>query len=133
MIVADTDLIAAFWIKTTRTDDALEVRRRDPDWVAPVLWRSEFRSVLRQYMQAGYVSYADAVAISEKAERDMSGKEYAVGTSAVLKFVDRTGHSSYDCEFVALAEALAVPLVTGDRKIAKLFPTVAVAIEDFVP
>jgi len=131
MIVVDTDVIAAFWIKSIRTPGALKVRRQDPDWVAPLLWRSEFRSVLRQYVVAGHMGYADAVWIAEKAERTMRGKEYMVKTSAVLKLVERTGHSSYDCEYVALAEAERLRLVTGDRNIARLFSDVAVLLEDF--
>jgi len=132
MIVVDADVIAAFWIKTARTPFAIKVRRRDPDWIAPVLWRSEFRSILRQYMVAGHMGYSDAVWIAEKAERTMRGKEYAVEPDSVLKLVERTGHSSYDCEYVTLAEAQKLPLVTGNRKLARLFPDVAVLLEDFV-
>ena len=132
MIVVDTDVIASFWIKSTRTHAALRVRRRDADWIAPVLWRSEFRSVLRQYILAGHIGYADAVWIAEKAETTMRGKEYTVGTDAVLKLVEQSHHSSYDCEYVALAEAEGLRLVTGDRTVARLFPRVAILLEVFV-
>ncbi|MFV1979600.1 MAG: type II toxin-antitoxin system VapC family toxin [Rhodothermia bacterium] len=131
MIVVDADVIAAFWIKTTRTPCAIEARRRDPDWVAPVLWRSEFRSILRQYLVADHMTHSDAVWIAEKAERTMRGKEYAVESASVLKLVGRTSHSSYDREYVALAEDLGLSLVTGDRKLARLFPNVAILLEDF--
>ncbi|HUF10543.1 MAG TPA: type II toxin-antitoxin system VapC family toxin [Rhodothermales bacterium] len=131
MIVVDTDVIAAFWIRGPRTPAALGARRRDPDWAAPVLWRSEFRSVLRQYMLAGHIGYSDAVWIADKAEASMRGKEYTVATASVLKLVERTGHSSYDCEFVALADAMGLHLVTGDGKIARVFPDVAVSLEEF--
>ena len=132
MIVVDTDVIAAFWIRTVQTPVAMQVRRRDPVWAAPVLWRSEFRSVLRQYMQAGHMTYTDALWIAEKAEADIRAKEYVVKTADVLRLVDDTGHSSCDCEFVALAETLGVPFVTGDTEIARIFPDVAVAVEEFV-
>lgn len=132
MIVVDTDVIAAFWIRTARTPTAVRVRRQDPAWAAPILWRSEFRSVLRQYLAAGHVGYADALWIANKVERSMRSNEYAVDTADVLKLVDRTGHSSYDCEFVALAQALGVPLVTGDVRLMHLFPGTAVKMDDFV-
>ncbi len=83
-------------------------------------------------MVAGHLGYSDAVWIAGKAERSMRGSEYAVETADVLKLVDRTGHSSYDCEFVALAEALGVPLVTGDIRLTHLFPGTAVNMDDFV-
>ncbi|MEM9758080.1 MAG: type II toxin-antitoxin system VapC family toxin [Pseudomonadota bacterium] len=132
MIVVDTDVIAAFWIKTARTDLAHRARRRDADWIAPLLWRSEMRSVLRQYLTHDLLAYADALWTAEKAEAMLAGQEYAVRTPAVLKLVERTGHSAYDCEFVALAEAQGVPLVTGDRRLAERFPQVAMILEDFV-
>ena len=106
--------------------------RNDGDHRAPVLWRSEFRSVLRQYIMTNHMVYSDAVWIAEKAEGTMRGKEYAVQSAAVLKLVERTGRSRYDCEYVALAEAHGLQLVTGDGKVARLFPKVAILLEDFV-
>ena len=132
MIVVDTDVIAAFWIKTARTPAALQARRRDSQWAAPLLWRSELRSVLRQHLVRGTLTYSDCVWIAEKAAAMLRGAEYPVDTAAVLKLVERTSHSSYDCEYVALAEALGATLVTGDGKVARLFPEVAVLLEDYV-
>jgi predicted nucleic acid-binding protein len=131
MIVVDTDVIAAFWIRSGRTPEALRLRRHDPEWIAPLLWRSEFRSVLRQYMVSGYIGYAQAVLIAGKAEANMHGKEYAVDSADVLRLVEETGHSAYDCEFVALAEAFGLTLVTGDRRIARLFSQVSSMLEDY--
>ena len=133
MIVVDTDVIASFWIKMPRTERAHGARRRDADWIVPVLWRSEFRSVLRQYLLRGLLGFADALWIAEKAEGMMAGSEYVVRSADVLKLVERSGHSSYDCEFVALAEAEGVQFVTGDRAVARLFPDTAVLLEDFAP
>ena len=132
MIVVDADVIASFWIKSARTDVAFQARRRDADWIVPLLWRSELRSVLRQHLVRGTLGFADAVWIAEKAEAVMEGREYAVRSADVLKLAERTGHSSYGCEYVALAEAKGVRLVTGDRAVVRRFPDVAVLLEDFV-
>lgn len=39
----------------------------------------------------------------------------------------QSGCSPYDCEFVALAQDLEVPLVTNDLQIHKAFQTIAVS------
>lgn len=134
MIVIDTDVISYFWLDTTggHSESARRARRKDAEWIAPVLWRSEFRSVLRTYMQKGLMTCTEALWFAEKAERDMNGHEYDVLTSDVLKLVDETGHSSYDCEYVALARSLGLPLVTGDKRVAQTFPDSAILLEDFV-
>jgi len=132
VIVVDTDVVSAFWIRGGRTSVARQARKRDGDWVVPPLWRSEFRSVLRQYLVGGYVSLGQALWFAEKAEADLRGRERATGTADVLRLVERTGHSAYDCEYVALAEAEGVRLVTGDRRVVERFPDVAVLLEDFV-
>jgi predicted nucleic acid-binding protein len=39
--------------------------------------------------------------------------------------VARSKCSAYDCEFVALAQGLKVPLITTDRKLVREFPRTA--------
>ena len=56
---------------------------------------------------------------------------YEIHVADVLKLVETTGHSSYDCEYVALAQSLGVPLVTGGTNLADAFPDIAVLLEDF--
>lgn len=116
MIVVDNDVISYFWLELAsgRSETARRARRKDAEWVAPPLWRSEFRNVLRRYMQIGLMTYSEALWFAEKAERDMHRHEYEVQTPDVLKLVEQTGHAAYDCQYVALAQSLGVPLVTGD-------------------
>ncbi len=40
-------------------------------------------------------------------------------------------HPTYDCEYVALAQELNIPLVTGDETVADLFPDTAVLVEEY--
>jgi predicted nucleic acid-binding protein len=56
----------------------------------------------------------------------MGGREYTVLTLAT-----RSRCSAYDCEFVAVAQDLGVPLVTTDRQVLRAFPSVAVRPEAF--
>ena len=50
----------------------------------------------------------------------------------VLELAAVSGRSAYDCEYVAVAEALGVPLVTADRALESGFPGVAVSPESFM-
>ncbi len=60
--------------------------------------------------------------------------EHLVASESVFALaLARASHcSAYDCEFVALAEALSVPLVTEDKLIMKAFPTRAFTMKDFL-
>ena len=62
----------------------------------------------------------------------MLNNEFDIASSQVLKLVENSACSSYDCEFVALAEHLNCPLVTEDKKIHESFPSIAVSIEDYL-
>jgi predicted nucleic acid-binding protein len=45
MIVVDTSVIASLWVPNDMEKLAYKVLRKDPEWVAPLLWRSELRNV----------------------------------------------------------------------------------------
>jgi predicted nucleic acid-binding protein len=55
----------------------------------------------------------------------MDGNEQMVDSRAVLRLAMQSRCSAYDCEYVAVAEAAGVPLVTNDRQILKEFPSIA--------
>lgn len=131
MIVTDTDVISYFWLEAERTPAARSVREKDDDWRAPPLWQSEFRNVLYQHMAHRDLPLDDALQIADRVDADMREATVSVRTADVLRLVDATGHSAYDCEYVALAQRLNVPLVTGDKRLPKLFPETAVLMEDF--
>lgn len=133
MIVADTNTIAYLIMAGERTPQAKKVFRKDPQWVAPLLWRSEFRSVIALYMRRGFISLNQALQLTEEAETLMQGGEYEVPSSRVLSLVANSLCSAYDCEFVALAQELSVPLITFDSKILVEFPSTALSPENFSP
>ena len=127
MIVANSNLLAYLMLGGPEAEDAERVFRRDPVWAVPVLWRSEFRSILAGYQRQRGQPVADAAAVNELAERLLAGREYSVRGDAVLQLVAESSCSAYDCEYVALARELQVPLVTWDRQVLRAFPAVAIA------
>lgn len=132
MIIVDSNVIAYCWINGARTSVAQRVRLSDAEWHAPMLWRSELRSILARYLRQGSIDVAQATAIMDAAENSLAGCEHLVPSNAVLQLAAQTRLSAYDCEFVVLAKMLAVPLVTEDREVLKAFPDIAITMESFL-
>ncbi|HWB59803.1 MAG TPA: type II toxin-antitoxin system VapC family toxin [Chthoniobacteraceae bacterium] len=132
MIVVDTNLMAYRWLPGPRNADCDALVRLDAEWAAPLLWRSEFRNVLAGYMRAGKLSGTDAQLAMRHAAASLLGGEYAVADDVVLKLVGQSKCSAYDCEFVALAEALDTLLVTEDKALLAAFPKRCRSLTDAV-
>ncbi len=131
MIVVDTNLVAALLLQSSARDRAEAVFARDPRWAAPRLWRSELRNVLVRAVRLARMPLAAAELACAQAHALLQGREHDVEDAAVLRRATESGCTSYDCEFVALAEGLAVPLVTFDRQVLEAFPATAIHPERF--
>lgn len=131
MIVVDTNLIVYLLVESEWTQQAREAFIRDPEWNAPLLWRSEFRNVLALYVRHGLLSLSEGLQTMQDAETLMQGKEYEVSSPQVLSLAASSRCSAYDCEFVALAQHLVVPLVTSDGQVLSAFPSTAVSMDNF--
>jgi len=132
MIVADSNLIAYLLISGEKTPLAEQVLLKDRAWAAPLLCRSEIRSILTQYMRHENMSLVQSNITMDMAERILGGREYAVPSHEVLQVTFHENISAYDAEFVVLAKQLEVPLVTFDQKVLKTFPRIAVSAVDFL-
>lgn len=128
MIVVDTNVLAYLYLPGDYTARAEALLQRDPDWAAPVLWRSEFRNILGGYMRRRALSFEQACALQNEAQDLLAGAEYEVDSLHVLELVRDSDCSAYDCEFIALATSLGVMLVTMDAKLLRAFPKHAVAL-----
>jgi predicted nucleic acid-binding protein len=131
VIVADTNLIAYLLVDGPFTKEARAVYEKDPDWVAPSFWWSEFRNVLVMSLRRSLMSITDALEILEDADLLMGGKERDSASFRILRLAADSGCSAYDCEFVALALDLGVPLVTSDRALIEKFKPTAVSMKTF--
>jgi predicted nucleic acid-binding protein len=105
---------------------------KDADWIVPILWRSEFRNALAGSIRRRSLTVEEASAIANLAETMLDRKEFTVSTSTILQFVSRSNCSTYDCEFVALAQANGLRLLTVDRQIVREFPQVAISLKAFL-
>jgi predicted nucleic acid-binding protein len=132
VIAVDTNIIAYFIIPGDATDLAELVYSRDGSWAVPTLWRSEFRNLLALYIRQGIFSIEDAKENMSKAEDLLFRAEYGVESSRVLELASVSGCTAYDCEFVYVAEALGLPLVTSDKKLLRAFPSITVSMAEFI-
>ena len=132
MIVADTNLIAYLLLEGEHTATAERVLELDSQWIAPLLWKSEFRNVLALYVRQGLVPLDRALSFMELSEILMGGREYALASDPILELAERSRCAAYDCEFVALAQQQEIPLLTFDRRVLDAFPGIAVDPRQFV-
>lgn len=132
MIVVDTNVVAYLMIPGDHTATAAGVFSRDPDWIVPSLWRSEFRNLLVLYIRRGELALTDALVLMARTEVLLGARERGVHSEQVLRLAAASGCTAYDCEFIAVAQAVGVPLVTADRKLIAAFPSVALSPADFL-
>lgn len=128
MIVVDSNVLAYLYLPGEHTTDAEALLERDPEWAAPVLWRSEFRNILAGYMRRKTLTFDQACNLQNEAEDLLTGSEFEVDSQAVLALVRDSDCSAYDCEFIALAARLDTKLVTMDKKLLRAFPKCAVVL-----
>jgi len=128
MIVVDTNIIAYLHIPGEFTPLAERLMAKDSNWAAPPLWRSELRNALALYLRKRQLTLEKACAIQRQAESRLADTELPIDSADVLQLASTSGLSAYDCEFIALAQRLGVPLVTTDKKLLRAFPTVAISL-----
>ncbi len=131
MIVVDTNIILHLHVTSDQTPFALRLLEKEPSWHSVPLWQSEFQNAMVVYIRNGMLSLPQARLVMDEALHSMNGREIPVASGLVLDLAAASNCTAYDCEFVALAQSLGVPLVTNDRQVLKDFPGTAVSSADF--
>lgn len=126
MLVADTNVLIELYLPGQNADAVQQWWIGDPDWRLPSLWIFEFRHVQLKYLRAGRLALGDALNDLADAEREFLPKTMPIASADALRLAHENGCSSYDAEFVVLAQQLQCPLLTFDRKLLQLFPEVTV-------
>ncbi len=124
MIVVDTNLLAALVMPSPNSGVAEAVYRRDQQWNAPVLVFSELRNVAMAYFRKALATQ-EALLAAISAAREIVPNEmlHLPPDQAVLALASGSSCSAYDCEFVAVARKLGVPLLTWDKQLLAAFPS----------
>jgi len=94
VIVVDTNVLAYLFLPgdIANTEFARAAYRKDSEWCAPVLWRSEFRNILALYMRKKLLDYDLTLAVLREAELLMEAREYQISSADVIltQFPKRT-------------------------------------------
>ena len=131
MIVVDTNIISYFYISGEKSQQAEQLLSADYHWNAPILWRSEFRSVLSQYLRKNILAFDEILLIIQQAEKLLTDNEFEIPSAHIMQLVSSSNCSAYDCEFVALAQYLDVPLITEDKKVLREFPSITKSLKSY--
>jgi len=132
VIIVDTLVIASFWLPAEFSAAAVRALKKDPEWAAPFLWRSQFRNIIAARVRRREISLEMGLKFLEGAETMLKGAEFFVPYGQVTEDVQRSTLSAFTCEFVALAHDLNCPFVTLDPQTVVDFPNVARHLSDFI-
>lgn len=132
MIVVDTNVITYLFIAGDKTELAQQLFQQDANWIVPQLWRHEFLNVLTTYVRYGGGSIEDALTIWQQSNRLLNRQERGLSLPSALQLAAQFNISAYDAQFVTLAIATAIPLITEDRKLLASFPEQAISMSNFL-
>ncbi len=132
MIVVDTNILAYHCLPGPWNNKTEHLLRIEPEWTAPLLWRSEFRNLLCRYLRRGEIDLTTAQAIMINAIETLKGGEQAVSDHVVLQLITQSRCTAYDCEFAALAAALGTVLVTEDKALLAAFPKLCRSLDQML-
>jgi predicted nucleic acid-binding protein len=130
MIVADTNLIVYLFITGDQTTLAQKVLFKDPHWIVPPLWQSEFRNVLAGYIRRG-MTISQAQEIMTDAMLTLENRQVIPSSEKIFDLISKSDCTAYDCEFIALAQQLEVLLVTADKQLLNQFPNTTISLGEF--
>jgi predicted nucleic acid-binding protein len=132
MIVVDTGIIAYMTFETRYSGVVSLVHEKNSIWEAPSLWKTEFLNILALYFRTGLIDYHESLNALDFAERLIGSREHKVPASGIVDAVVNSTCSSYDCEFIVLAEKLGTKLITYDKKLIHEFPNTALSPEAYL-
>ncbi len=132
MIVVDTPILVYMTFESRYSEEVNRLHARDPLWEVPLLWKSEFMNVVSLYTRKKLIDIQEGLQALEIAERLIGNREHNVPSRAVIDALAASACSSYDCHFVALAQALGTKLITYDKKIIKDFRSLAITPSEYL-
>jgi predicted nucleic acid-binding protein len=117
VLVVDASVMAVALVDDGRDGDAARRRLRNEDLAAPEILDLEVMSVLRRYVDRGTVrARAASAAVADLLRAPIARSSHRPLGDRCWQL--RANLTPYDAAYVALAELLEAPLVTGDARLA---------------
>ncbi len=132
MIVVDANILAYSTIEGTLTPLALQVRKRDPHWRLPGIWRHEILNIFTTYVRQNGLTKEKAVKALEDVYAHIFPNEVELGLVETLEIALQHKISAYDAQYVLLAQKLGVPCVTEDHALRRAAPRLTISMEGFI-
>jgi predicted nucleic acid-binding protein len=126
MVVVDTNVLVELFLPSNKAEAVQDWWIAEPDWRLPALWICEFRHIHLKYLRAGLIELPKALIHLTDAAQQFLPQTVSIDSTVALQLAHQYGCSSYDAEFVVLAQQLDCPLLTFDGKLLQLFPDVAI-------
>ena len=126
MIVADANVVASLVLPGEQSETAEALQRVHAEWVAPPLLLCELRSVFSKLVRSHRQTALQGLDLLTLALQGVDELTFEPDSQRVLELVAASGCSSYDCEYVAVAEELGCTLATFDAEVLRAFPGIAV-------
>jgi predicted nucleic acid-binding protein len=118
VLVIDASVLAVALLDDGRDGDTVRNRLRGERLAAPALIDLEVASVWRGLARGGHLDPRRVgLALKDLQELPMQRVEHACLLSRCWELRDNL--TIYDAAYIALAEALQVPLLTGDRRLSR--------------
>ena len=125
-------MLAYFFFKRYEEKLSSDVLAKTESWCAQSLIFSEFESVVIQRYRHKLIDRSSAIELYGDFMHLMQFRTIDPSPEGVLQVAFDSKISSYDSQFVALAQEVNGILVTNDKKIVAEFPDIAVFPTDYL-
>jgi predicted nucleic acid-binding protein len=119
VIVVDVNVIVYLLTDTPQRELARRVRACDGDWLVPPLWRHEMLNVLATLTRQDVLDGSAALTVWRNAVGLLGTREQQPNMEQALSLAIEKRISAYDAQYVALAAALGVQLISEDKKLQR--------------
>jgi predicted nucleic acid-binding protein len=101
VIVVDTNVVSYALIQGPFTALARQVRKADPVWRLPELWKHEYLNVLVTYIRTSGLEAKTALRLWNQADEMLSGLTVSVDNHLAIRLAVEKKIGGYDAQFVA--------------------------------